>query len=318
MSIPNLQKGFLKRRFSLRELQNYAQKTNFYKNIENMEEIFDTIPATGDYTMYEKQVAETLAREIFQKYRALLFDEKIALSRNKVIFQKEVEDKGVLCGAITYGFPAIEKLSSILLSITMIRNSYRLRKNLLHEMCHAYGFFAEDPEDTHGKIWRDNVKKAKKKLKATAELRENLNVTTIPPEPEIFNCYPPKFLYECEHCHKFTEKATNTRQCKRCEKNCIILVRLNEISNKVGYTREGAQRKLFFRYEIWKRLKRTGPSTEVFRDATNVISRSTEIVGALRNEWNDMNDDTKDTYEKDLHFRFVTSDNLAYFNELLS
>lgn len=324
MSILNLQKKFLKKRVSLgaiaelHNLQSYNQKNSFYKNIENMEEIFDTIPAKGDYTMFEMQVAETLAQEIFEQYQSLIFNHEIALSKYNVLFSKEVEYQGVFCAGVTWSNPAKQKVLSIELSMTMIRNNYRLRKNVLHEMCHAYRYFEGNQKLNHGKVWKENTESAIAKLETSAELEENLNVTSMPAKPKILNCYPPKFLYECENCHKFTEKAAMTKQCKKCGNKNIILVKLNENSNKVEYTRKGAQRKLFFRYEIWKRLNRTARPKEEFRNSEEVISRSREIVEALRNNWNSMNDEAKEVYDEYLHSFFVTNHNLEYFNELLS
>lgn len=128
-----------------------------------MIEIFDAIPSKMRYTRFEFEVATTLARELFKIYNNLIFDDE--LEDVPVIFKNYLENGRERCAGLTFPQEKGPNAERIELSMSMIRSGYRIKKVVLHEMCHVYRFSEENPNDPHGKVWKSNSQKAVKKLK---------------------------------------------------------------------------------------------------------------------------------------------------------
>lgn len=320
------------------DLSTYENSSVEYQDIKNLEEIFDSIPASNDYTLFEYQVATTLARLIYRKYNCVLFDNEIKLNKKKVIFKHCILYEKENCGGITYPCKTTNKVDRIELSMQWIRNSYRMKKTLLHEMCHAYRYFEENDDTPHGSIWLENVDLALGNMHRNEELKTNLNVTSIPDPLLLFKSYPSKFKYQCSECLQFTNQM-NVCPNKRCKtrKTDLMLVKLDEKNNKVAYISEGAMRKLFFRYEIWKRTQRADalsfkrkkpgsiPSCKQRKDkipvtaetSKNVIRIARETLTVIRDLWNSMPDGNRRTYDRDLLQKLKNNKNEKYFSNLL-
>lgn len=322
----------------LYDMCSYEDLNVDYQDIKNLEEIFDSIPSSKDYTLFEYQVATTMVRLIFKKYNNILFHNKIQLNMKKIIFKHFILYKNERFGGITYPCETTNEVDRIELSMQWNRSSYRMKKTLLHEMCHAYRYFEEDDNTPHGSIWLENVNIALKNIQRNEELKTNLNVSSIPNPFLLFYSHPSKFKYQCIECLQLTSQV-NVCPSKKCKNrnNDLILVKLNEKNNKVEYTSKEARKKLFFRYEIWERtqrsyalsIKRKKPGSVPWikqrKDKTrvtcniskNVIRIVREKLTVIRDLWNKMPDEKRRTYDRDLLERLRNKNKETYFRTLL-
>lgn len=285
-----------------------------------MIEILDAIPSRKHYTRFEFEVATTLAKELYKSYKkeTSMFKK---LEDVKIIFKRCLINKRFQCGGLTFPDNTGKKADRIELSMQMLRTGYRIKKTVLHEMCHVHRFSEDQSKTFHEKVWEKNTKDAVEELKTGIDL---LNVTSMPAEPEILEYAPPKFVYKCASCRKFTTDPYNC-SCGNKDVEKKILMKLDEKNNKVDYTPKGAQQKLFFRYHIWidtkreKQLSGKGKEAPVTSEMSeNAISKSREIMEAVKSKWDGMNKKARQEFDRNLLERLMREKNKKYFNELLS
>lgn len=284
-----------------------------------MIEIIDALPSRKQYTRFEFEVATTLAKVLYKNYKR-----ETVMFRNlkdvKIIFKRCLISGRFPCGGLTFPDNTGKEADRIELSMRMLRSGYRIKKTVLHEMCHVHRWSEEKPKTPHGQVWKKNTVDAVKELKNRNEL---INVTSMPAEPDILSYAPPKFIYKCKSCLKFTMDPYNCR-CGNEDVKQKILMPLAEKNNKVDYTAKGAQQKLFIRYYIWKETKREKQLSGKKKEAPvtsemseNAISKSRNIMQTVECKWNDMNKEAKQNFGEDLLERLMGEKNKKYFNELL-
>lgn len=257
-------------------------------------------PAQGKLNPQQEEARNQLASNLYNEYLKLLFDN--SMSKIKIKFVKFNLIKGwkgiagfLKCKHENHEYEQMYKPDEMIpdeihMDDEIVRTSYRLRKTLLHEMCHQK-HYSDKPtsSEDHGTEWEKIVKDAIKKINEKKD-ECDLNVTSIKKchkfcksKTNKTSNMTQKFGFHCSNrnCNNREKLYKKPSKCPKC-KDELRLVRIIEEKEEQIKDPVDANYYLFFKVNISEELKHSGEYET--------------IVSTVQAKWGSLDENAKRNY----------------------
>lgn len=263
-------------------------------------------PAQGKLYPQQEEARDKLASELYNKYLKLIFDNSMSKIKIKFVEFGLLRGWKGIAGYLKCKHendqykpkytPKKMIPDEIHLDDEIIRTSYRLRKTLLHEMCHQKHYSVNaTASENHGTEWEKIVKEAIKRINKKKD-ECDLNVTSIEKGHKFCKTnnksnITRKFGFHCfnRNCNNNEKLYKKPLKCPKC-KDKLRLVRIIEKKEKQIKDRVDADRYLFFKVKISEAIEHS--------DGDDLDYAA--IVSNVETKWDSLDENAKTNYVQQL------------------